>query len=95
VYIYKVFLNFSVYGDVSVIRVCLVASNGRTCVFLGEIGYSELLFFSMNVDAMRVYVVGAVLFMSSVLYDVPWEASGHVLISCFTILVSFCILEFC
>jgi hypothetical protein len=29
------FQTLALYGDVGVIRVCVVGANGRTCVFLG------------------------------------------------------------
>jgi hypothetical protein len=51
IYIYIIyFQTFVLYGDVGVMRVCIVGANGHTCVFLG---------FSINVDIMQIYVVGA------------------------------------
>jgi hypothetical protein len=36
--IYDVFSNFALYGEVGVIRVCIVGANGCMCVVLGEDG---------------------------------------------------------
>jgi hypothetical protein len=58
------FFELSVlYGDVGVIRVCIVGANGRTCFWgwgrRSKWGISNFLFFRVNVDVMWVYVVGA------------------------------------
>jgi hypothetical protein len=55
-------VNFFVvlYGDVGVIQVCFVSANGRMYLFW-EVKWdiSNSLSFGINVDVMRVYVVGA------------------------------------
>jgi hypothetical protein len=38
IYIYDTFSNFVLYGDVDVIKVCIVGANGCICVVLGENG---------------------------------------------------------
>jgi hypothetical protein len=58
---YMCFRPFVLYGVMGVIRMCVVAANGRTwvCVyFLVKWGLSNFLSFIINVDVMRVYVVG-------------------------------------
>jgi hypothetical protein len=40
--IYDVFRNFVLYGDVGVLRMCLVGANGCVCVVLGENGILQI-----------------------------------------------------
>jgi hypothetical protein len=53
-----VFQNFVLYGDVGVIRVCIVGANGYICIVSGENGVFQIfLSFSIMLYIMPVCVV--------------------------------------
>lgn len=54
------FWTFVLYGDVSVMRVCIVGADGRGMMWFSWVKWvvSNFLSFSINVDVMRVYIDG-------------------------------------